>query len=280
MTDGGTLSRVAEQLIPDYLRQFYWEDVWQRPIDTGTSFEWVTFAAILAVATRRGWEVSFPLLNEFAGTGWFVLRNEMPTHHNAQPGHASHAQHRHNLGDRFLQAFIPKAILQKDGRWISLFREGCPYHRLLARTGYKDRPDILFLNGRPTSGFPRLVDNEVHFSYNFSDDGIMSGIVQVINAINIRAEVEGIDQIQESQMIGVVECSVNKSISIAEPQIQRYIELFTPTTRALPVVLVTGNALATSICPNAVVDLSDNNTVRLVDAFTHAATLILDAFGL
>src|SRR6266704_5965791 len=165
--DGKLLAVVADRLIPGYLDLFDWGDIWEKPKTHGTAFEWTILAALAAQACRRGWGRQFPPLGLEGGSALFTLRNEIPRHHGAQPGHSAQLHHTQNLANRFLQAFTPKLLLEKDGRYLSVFREGCPYHYVMDGGEYKERPDILILPGRATVGFPVIVDQGEAIDFSF-----------------------------------------------------------------------------------------------------------------
>jgi hypothetical protein len=130
MSNSLKLKLASEKLVPEYLEQIDWKDVWERPIEKGTAFEWFIFAAFIAQSRLRGWSCSFPGLKYPMGREMFVLRNEIPNHYGAQAGHSSALYQKFDLPDRFFYSILPKVIIEKDGKSYSLFREGCPYHKI------------------------------------------------------------------------------------------------------------------------------------------------------
>src|SRR3989339_1587447 len=150
MPDGQILSSASDILFPGYLDRFDWSDVWERPLASGTAFEWTMVAALAGSLHGAGWDVSFPVLSQPNGRSVFILRNEIPYQHGAQAGHSASTSHAIPLQDRFLQSMVPKMVFEKEKRVFSLFREGCPYHRIMFGKEYQDRPDIVLVPGRPS----------------------------------------------------------------------------------------------------------------------------------
>lgn len=282
MKDGKALSLVASHLLGGFLHRINWGDLWSRPISEGSAFEWTVLAALAAQARQVGWEVAFPTLELEGGASLFPLRNEIPQHHGAQPGHSGVGQSDLPLKDRFIQALVPKVVLGKGEVYYSVFREGCPYHKIMAGKDYSDRPDILLLAGRPTPGFPRLGrgGSEVDFSFDFPGGATVSGTLRVVNSRTIpctkREPIGGI----QVPAAGLVECSVNKTAHIAEAQLARYERLFSVPPYQTPQFLITGKKVIVSKWPCAVVDLSLVSREALEMELRAAADAVLAHFGL
>lgn len=282
MIDGRALGRVANRLSPGYLDRVDWGNIWERPLSEGSAFEWAMLAAIAGQAQTQGWKTSFPILDTSNGPSLFRLWNEIPRHHGAQPGHASVYRHDRDLQERFLQSLIPKLVLAKQRNFYSLFREGCPYHKIMVGQDYNERPDIIILPGQPTEGFPRVVRNgtEVEFSYVLKKELVVSGRLRVVNSPTIPCRVrrprEGVDV----PITGIVECSVNKPLKVAKEQLQRYENLFSRPSRRVPQILVTGNRLATVQWASKFVDLSATSTDSIEADFRAAAKTSLVLFGI
>lgn len=245
MNDGQLLLDVAERFIPDYSDQFEWGDIWRRPLISGTAFEWTTLAAFATVAQRRGWQYFFPVLGLESGRSLFPLRNELPRQHGAQAGHGAVGQHSQPLARRFLQAFTPKVVLERDGQYYSVFREGCAYHEVMCGVIYDERPDVLVLPGQPVPGFPRLVqrDTYIEFSFDLMDGSTISGQLRVIDSARPYIRKREPEAGMAVPITGIVECSVNKTAVVAENQLQKYTYLFSYPAIP-PIVLVTGNDLS------------------------------------
>jgi hypothetical protein len=279
MSSGRLLADVAGRLVPGYVDDFDWGAVWSRPLESGLGLEWATLAAIASGSAARGWRYSFPILNVHNGRALFPLRNEVPYHHGAQPGHPGATQHAHSLAARFLQALVPKLLLEKEGRYLSVFREGCPYHKAMGDPTYDERPDILFLRGRPTPGFPEFVQDGTGLDFSFDLDGVgtFSGRLRVINSSVLplrRREPSGGLEVP----VGcIVECSVNKPREVARAQLDRYSRLFSTEAGQPPVVLVTGNDPGPLPWPTTVLDLSCADLSVVERNLRVAADVVLDA---
>lgn len=283
MADGRLLKLVAGRFVPDYSESIDWEDVWDRPLSEGTAFEWTVLAAIAAQAQASGWHYELPLLDIDGGGKLFPLWNEIPTHHGAQPGHSSATHHKQSLPDRFLQALVPKLLLDKQGVYYSVFREGCPYHKIMTGKHYDERPDILFLPGRPTPGFPRFARAraEVDFSFDMIHGPVVTGSLRVVNSPTIpcrRRYPSGGVSMQASE---IVECSINKSIQMAVNQLSRYDKLFATADSRVAQTLVTGNDIRSLPAPwkMAVVDLSSEDPGAIERDLRRAANLSLATLG-
>ncbi|MBD2247051.1 hypothetical protein [Nostoc sp. FACHB-888] len=275
------LSLIATRLIDGYLDNFLWKDIWTRPLEDGSAFEWTMLAALAAQAEIRGWKYSFPILNLPMGASLFPLRNEIPKHHGAQPGHSGTRQG-HNLKDRFLQAFIPKILLSKNDQYYSMFREGCSYHQVMANVDYQERPDILILPGHPQETFPKLTQQDtcLDFSFKLSEHTSISGQVRVLNSPVVRCRYRIPEEGLQLPIAGIMECSVNKSLSIANAQLEGYIRIFSTSSASPPVFLVTGNEIPPCKWLKATIPLSCTDENLLEYAFRRAANLALDAFGI
>lgn len=282
MSSGQLLASVADLLIPNYTTQFSWGNMWIRPWPNGTAFEWTTLAAIAAQAMKHGWNCTFPTQQILKGEALFPLRNEIPYHHGSQAGHVDGNQHSLSLSLRFLQSLVPKLILEKGGRYYSVFREGCPYHEIMTGRIYDNRPDILFLGGRPSLSFPRLIqdDIEVDFSFDLTEGPTISGRLRVINSRTLPCRVRFPKQGMAIPVAGIVECSINKSQDIANSQLHTYRNLYTSPSKVPPIFLLTGNNLSLLPWKHAQIDLICTNPHILEQGFRTSADMILSYFGL
>lgn len=275
------LSQIADQLVPKYLEFFEWADVWNRPLEEGSAFEWTMLAALASQAERRGWAYSFPLLESLRGVSLFTLRNEIPRQHGRQPGHSGRSS-QHSLKDCFFQAFVPKILLSRENAFYSLFREGVSYHQIMSNIPYQKRPDIIILPGHPTPGFPKLVQKDayVDFAFQLAPSTSISGRVRVLNSPSVsyqhRIPQDGLNL----PIAGIVECSVNKSLATATAQLEGYIKVFSLPTEQSPVFLVTGNELPPGRWRKAAIPLTSTDSRLLERSFRLAASLALDTFGI
>ncbi len=282
MSSRQLLASVADLLVPGYTTRFDWGAMWTRPWPNGAAFEWTTLAALAAQAVQQGWNCSFPVLQTPSGKTLFPLRNEIPYHHGAQAGHAGANRHTISLVLRFLQSLIPKLILEKDGTYYSVFREGCPYHEIMIGRIYDDRPDILFLAGRPTPGFPRLIQDEIEvdFSFDLTEGPTISGRLRVVNSRSLPCRVRFPKQGMAVPIAGIVECSINKPPDVATAQLQTYAGVFASPVSAPPLFLLTGNDLSLLPRANARIDLAHSDLHLLERDFRAGADGILSYFRL
>ena len=275
-TTGPLLLQVSRQLVPDMLALFEWGSLWNRPLDQGVAFEWTTTAALISEAAKVGWNYSFPLAGR-PGLGWaFPLRNEVPHHNSAQAGHSGRPRSEMPLRDLFLQSLIPKALLFKGNRTVLLFREGCPYHKLLTKKNYEDRPDILFVDAEIPNGFPRVCDPYIDYQIDRNGVLLAFGRLRIKNSPSLPIVSSRPTTPVELEVLGVVECSVNKSIQVASGQVEKYSDIFQTNHLAL----VTGNGLELPHCCNCKINLNLDSVALLEEQFRVAAQSILTAFGL
>lgn len=267
-------------MLEDYIEFFEWDDVWERPISSGTSFEWLILAALITESKERGWNYEYPILKHEIKEEIFILRNEIPQHHGAQPGHSSNVSNI-NLSERFLQSLVPKIIIEKDGIYYSFFREGCPYHKVMCNQDYSERPDIIVIPGKPSVGFPYIDKDrgEVHFSFNFMDgSNIAEGILRITNSPNIPCKKRSPLRGMNIPITGIVECSVNKTAKVANDQLLCYKNLFKVQNKNR-LLLITGNDLSHSDWDNHYVDLERKEEEVLEDCI-RAAKSTLDSLGI
>ncbi len=284
MHTGKDLASVSERLVPGFTTLFDWGDVWDRPLTEGLAFQWSVMAALVSALHARGWRYSFPVLGLPAGKALFQLRNEIPYHHGAQPGHAAMAQRELNdLSQRFLQAFIPKVIVEKTGRDYSMFFEGCPYHRIMTNIAYDERPDIVFLPGRPSAGFPCLVEkgSQVGFSFVFPEGAIASGALRLQDSPSPLPVWRNPPEGMAIPIAGVAECTVEKPESVAGPQMRKYAKLFSSASGSPPALaLVDGDDPPQVEWKTAAVRLNSGDLASLQADLFAAAKLVLTTFGI
>src|ERR1700676_2721635 len=177
------LKKIAADFIPEEFANIHWGDIWNIPVRSGTGLEWTVFAALASALRATGWNVEFPHLANNAIREFFPDHNRFPAHYTGKVGHSSIGP---KPGLMIMAALTPKAIASKDGRWISIFREGCAYHRIYAERGYEDRPDILIARGRPAPGFPNYDEREnaVAYRYAVDESQTIKGVLRAVNSIN------------------------------------------------------------------------------------------------
>lgn len=275
------LGEVTQQLIPDIFDCIDWNGIWNRKLESGTAFEWATFAALVKVARDNNIEVSFPLLEEYNAGDFFVLRNEIPLTHGAQVGNTSTALSSKGLKERFLYSLVPKAIFKSDNCTLSVFREGCPYHKIMYGKNYLERTDIILVPGTPTKEYPKFNSSksEVLFSYDYPNQDI-SGNLRVLNSAIIPCRSRFPRGGFQMLPAGIIECSVNKTAEVATEQLQRYDALFSTSAEKTKFSLITGNDLSFLEYDTHTVTLTTEDVSQLFDDFIVAAEGILKNFSI
>ncbi|MBE9156001.1 hypothetical protein IQ265_04015 [Nodosilinea sp. LEGE 06152] len=278
--ENGFLAEVASALVPNYLELFNWGDIWTRPLEEGSAFEWTALAAIVSQAEKNGWKYSFPILRYSWGRDFFTVRNQIPKQFGAQPGYSSQLIDQ-NLKYRFLQSLVPKVELSKANLFYSLFREGCSYHEVMSNQDYNERPDIMFIPGRPKSDFPMLIrrDTCVDFQFCFNDGLEVFGKLRVLQSPIVRC-IERHPEGASVPVHGIVECSVNKSLAVATGQLEGYINLFSTPLTESSVFLVTGNELPECRWNKFSIPLYTADTLLIENSFRGFADETLSLFGL
>lgn len=228
--------------IPEPLNTVNFDPIWNSPFSEGTSFEWLVFLSLIIAAKKQGWEVNFPTIESHHENQFFFSRNEIPRHHTAKAGHSSY--NNLNIRDAFLSAFLPKAIIHKNGRYISIFREGFPYHFIFSSFRYKDRPDIIIVEGKPSNNYPLInTNNTLGFKYEVQDKDC-SGEIR-IRALGDKDAIpftkKPHNDFVNFPIIGLIECSVNKTLEHAKAQMNKYKKLF--SKQSFPTYLITCNHL-------------------------------------
>lgn len=273
------LGIVTEMLLPDLFPKIDWNNIWNRRLENGTAFEWTTLAAFIYAARKKGFTVTIPLIDEYDAGNFFILRNEIPLSHGSQAGNTSTALSSKSLKERFLYSMVPKAILSRNNKTISIFREGCPYHKIMSGKNYLERTDIILVPGQPAKGFPKLnsSETEVIFSYDYPTLAL-SGNLRILNSpiIPCRSRIpRGGCQLAPQ---GIIECSVNKPADIASEQLSRYRKLFATDITEPKFSLITGNDLSHLPFDTHTINLTSNDPQYLFDAFIYAAEGMLNFF--
>ena len=271
MNDGEALGNAADRLCSGFRTRLPAE-VWEAPITSGKALEWATVAAIGGAVKPMGWDLAWSA----SPPERFAMRNDIPMHHGAKPGHSAGEQ----LELRFVEGFTPKLVLSRDSQTVSVFREGCAYHRVTAPNNvYMDRPDLLLVAGQPLEGLPRLVHDDTALEAGYAGPtGEVHFSVAVLNAVTpVVLTGPKINGGWSFAPIGLVECSIDKRAPQLTRQISRYRQVFGRPD--LPAVAVTGNRNTPQGFAQATVDLSGDVDSLVLD-LTHGAELCIRAFGL
>jgi hypothetical protein len=275
------LSKITHELIPEYYNMVDWSNIWSRKLENGTAFEWTVWASIIHCAKAKGIRVSIPLIEDFNAGDFFILRNEIPHPHGAQAGNSATALSSKALKYRFLYSLVPKAIFEIDNRYYSVFREGCPYHKIMYGDNYLDRTDIVVIPGKPTKGFPRFnsSENEVSYSYEL-ENTTLTGILRVLNSSLIPCKRRNPNNNIHIPATGIIECSVNKSYDVATNQLKKYEQLFSTETSQPALSLVTGNDLSSVEFDNHHIHLDSEDISLIKSELLSASESILRNFSI
>lgn len=273
------LGEATKILLPNYYNEISWGNIWNRKLESGTAFEWAITAAIIKAAEDQGFSVSIPLLAEFHAPDYFVLRNEIPLTHGAQVGNSDTLLRSKPLNERFLYCLVPKAILEKEGKYYSLFREGCPYHKIMSGKPYLERTDIIIVPGKPCNGFPQFSKsgNEIVFQYEYENqilDGALIAKTSPYIPVKKRNPKGGTDILAS----GIIECSVNKSVEVASEQLSRYKSIFNSGDQLPCFSLVTGNDLSSMPYDTHTINLNTDDSEQIAKELLAASLIIVKNF--
>lgn len=265
------LQESAETLFPDEFASVDWRDIWERPLEDGTAFQWSIVAAVTRVLIEHGWTYSIPLLNLARGHELMTLRNEIPVAHLAQAGHSAGSDEDVTLESRFMQSLVPKLVFTKGDRVVSLFIEGCPYHVVATGQRYEVRPDILFLPGQLED--IKIQGQMIAYAYRYSPDLLLEGALRVGSSRLLPVVERKPSEDIPLSVLGVVECSVNKSVRVATAQIEGYKAVF-GLSDDQGTVLVTGNQIKADCGPMVQVNLAASNSLELKASLLQAGEYI------
>lgn len=281
MKDCKFLGQAAQALIPEYYNRIDWNGIWNRKLENGSAFEWAVLSAMIQAAKLHGVKVSVPLLDSFQSGEFFILRNEIPLSHGAQAGNSATALPSKSLKDRFLFSLIPKAVFFTHGQFYSVFREGCPYHKIMCGQNYLERTDIIVIPGTLSKGFPRFTPsgNEVEFAYEYNHQRL-TGRLRIINSPLIPCRSRFPRGGVSINVTGIVECSVNKSAKTAAAQLSHYDQLFAVPPHHPKYSLITGNPLPPLPYDCHAIDLTSEDASVLSSELLSAATGILKNFSI
>lgn len=265
------LKQAALQLFPPEFASVDWRDIWERPLQDGTAFQWSIVAALTRRLMDTGWKYKIPLIDFEQQPVLMTLRNEIPIAHLAQAGHSATSDQSVALDDRFMASLIPKLTFTKDGKVLSLFIEGCPYHIIATGQRYEIRPDILLLPGQLTT--INKQGQMVEYQYAYSNELQLEGVLRVSSSRLLPLVQKTPPQDIALSVLGVVECSVNKSARVASKQIDGYRAVF-QFTGDEGTFLITGNEITADCGSMTHVDLTTTNLSGLVSSLLEAGEQI------
>lgn len=275
---GHELKSIANELAPQLFSSYYWGDIWERPIENGSSYEWTMIAALISQAVANGYTVSYPYGSKPYLQSLFTLRNEVPFQYAAQAGHSLENQDV-LLSEKFEASLLPKVIFHKEGKHYSVFTEGFPYHKLMSAKSYTERPDIVIVEGKTSDDFPSIVNEgtRINFAFDQESVGTVTGQLRILTSAVVpltkREPVSGC----EPTVLGVIETSVNKTYMKASTQLARYEEIFSNGQSIPKLYLVSGNNLKSSDLDSYFTDFASND---LIGEFRITAHSVLQGMGL
>lgn len=270
MKDSLILKEAAKKISPNLFSLINWKDIWELPISSGTAFEWCTFLALAQELEERNYSLQVPL-SQYSALDYFIMRNEIPHHFIGKVGHFNQEA---NSKDTFLYSLFAKVVATKDTVSYSIFREGHPYHKLMSDKEYDDRPDIIISKGKSTNNFPLFTSEQViDYSYEVDSQTVYTGKLQVINSQYLPLLAREPEEISiYPGIVGVIECSVNKTKEHAEKQLNKYCDIFDITTN--DTFLITANNLKL----NYNYEFIDLTSDDLADEFIRSAQNALNQF--
>jgi hypothetical protein len=202
------------------------DSTWQASISTGKALEFISLLMILQGLEELEAIVSIDRMY-WDNPDYFYLRNEIPFHHGAQAGHTGSLNELVPLSDRFYSALMPRVTILYNGKKYLLFREGNPLHLIFRAIQfgetYKDRPDMVLIAGE----IDVALNKPTSISYTHKDNSESAVAELSIKNTNLLPVTDyDCSADYEVRTLGVVECSVSKSESHVDNQLNGYIKLF------------------------------------------------------
>lgn len=275
------LGEVTQKFIPEYFDIIDWSNIWSRKLESGTAFEWAVLASLIYVAKKHNISVEIPLIDQFDAGEYFILRNEIPLSHGAQAGNSATALSSKELKYRFLYSLVPKAIFRNNDQTYSVFREGCPYHKIMCGKNYMDRTDIIIIPGAPTEDYPKFNNAETEVTYSFVQSSEQfSGVLRVRNSPLIPCKMRLPRKNLQLLTTGIIECSVNKTAEVATNQLQKYDSLFTSNNHHPALSLITGNDLSSLPYDTHQINLETEDASILFQELLASAEKMLKNFSI
>lgn len=275
------LGLITQEFIPEYFDAIDWNGIWNRKLESGTAFEWTVFSALIKTAKDHGISVTMPLIEHYNAGEFFILRNEIPFTHGAQAGNSASALSSKGLKERFFYSLVPKAVFFCDNQYYSVFREGCPYHKIMCGQNYLERTDIIIMAGNTLENYPQLntSGNEVNFAFQNKDQKV-SGTLRVRNSPFIPCKIRYPRQNVFLEPAGIIECSVNKTAETAAAQLDKYDALFSNGEHHPAFSLITGNDLSSMAYDTHQIHLEEEDPAVLKNELLTSALGILQNFSI
>ncbi len=253
---------------------------WASSLETGKAIEFVTVCALAhSIRTIYKTDIIIPEIYK-VHPELFYLRNVIPRHHGAQPGHSA-AINSIPLKDRFAAALTPRLSFQIDGTRYGIYREGFPIHLIShVHSGgkeYLDRPDILIVEGDIKIHFPS--SSELAFTFT-GEKGRAVGALRIKNdafipLISFERETPELISVK-----GLVECSLGKEKTKARNQISKYLSLFlSKDDKKISTMMVNGKTQIDDGCDFTVSLDFQSDEITLSEALTAGSdAFIADVF--
>jgi len=225
------LKRRSLQIFPDFefiisAGSDLSKTVWESDLSTGKALEFVSLLALIREVKDLGASVHIDSYFH-ENPSLYYLRNEIPYHHGAQAGHDAVLDNEFTLFDRFVAALLPRATFEINGKKYMLFREGNPLHLIeaicIGRSVYRERPDLAIVGG-----FIELISvkrNEISIIHH-GDEANARIEMSVKNSNLIPLKKYLPKDAYEVNTYGLVECSVSKTKSHVDNQLDNYVSLF------------------------------------------------------
>ena len=232
--------------------------VWESNLSTGKALEFVSLIALIREISSMGFEWSifefFKNKPEF-----FYLRNEIPYHHEAQAGHDASVANDISLQDRFKAAILPRATFCANGEKYMVFREGNPLHLIFnllsGKQLCKERPDLAIVKGEII--LRESNDATLHFTHISSDSEKVDVKLSIKNTNLIPIKSFSVSKNYKVFTSGIVECSVSKSRSHVDNQLDTYSSIFTCENQKLSCVFIHGKKDEASYFPTIKIDMNE-----------------------
>jgi len=229
---------------------------WLSPLSTGKALEMVTLIEILHQTQVLGGKYTIDQ-KYLLKPALFYLRNEIPVQHGAQAGHQATLENQYSLSDRFAAALTPKGNFEIKGSSFMIFREGNPLHviwrAILGDDGYNERADLTIVKG--TISVESFSDTIINVEHRDGKEFAKFKLAVKNSALIPVLEYETSAN-YEVKVVGIIECSVNKTKAHVDSQLQRYLKLWGTGSSKLSFLFLNGGK-ASGACLTGNVEMTE-----------------------
>lgn len=202
------------------------EITWKGDLSGGKALEVLGLSVLIFTAHRCGVSVQIP--KEVKERPDFMyFQNVLPRSHAVKAGHSDLSES-YNFVEKYIASLIPKVVLDYKGNYWSVFREGAPPWSIAQFVkgvpSISLRPDLAIVPGRVSA----LVDgSKITYEWEHKDSKwdfqlrVIDGPVPRVIDFHVTGN-------PTPKLSGLMECSIEKTNSHLEIQIEGYLNSYGP----------------------------------------------------